>query len=258
MRLLGIDFETTGLDGMQDRITEIGISLWDTDPEPRPLVSAGYFFFDPDFPPITEEITRITGITRPMLEEFGLHPKVNLEWLEGFVAKHKVDYLVAHNCENLDKIILKQELLRHGVAHPNLQALAKKWIDTMGDLPLPYKVGNGGLQLKYMASDHGLPPMGKLTHRAMFDVLQMMQIITQYKIEDVLAWRAKPSIIIRAVVPHPRQDNGKGKDLAKAAGFRWQEVDGKTYDLCWVKKIKEDQFEEEKKKLPGYEVVRLS
>lgn len=123
----------------------------------------------------------------------------------------------------------------------------------MRDIPWPSQPDS--TKLKYVASDHGL--INPFSHRAIFDVLTMLKVLSCYDLAEVLKHKNKPDIIIRAVVPHPKNDGGVGKDKAKLAGFRWQDVDGKQYPMMWVKKIKEEQLEAEQKKLDGYQIVKI-
>ena len=65
MILLGLDFETTGLNFDTDRITEIGAVLWDTK-EGKPIALHNHLVKHDDAPPITEEVEQLTGITQAM------------------------------------------------------------------------------------------------------------------------------------------------------------------------------------------------
>ena len=253
MRLLGIDFETTGLDVQKVRITEIGCVLWDSMTH-RPLVMSGGFVYDPSMeelftPETVAMMDRVSGITPDLLREFGKPMAKWIEELNGFIGAHKVDYFVAHNGNQYDKPLLAAEIKRHGANAPFL--MDTKWLDTKTDIPWPTPPDSN--KLKHLALDAGF--INPFAHRAITDVMTMMMVLSKQDIDAVVAHSKKPSIVIRAVVPHPKQDKGVGKDKAKAAGFRWQEVDYKVYDLCWVKKIKEDQLEAERAKLPDYQVV---
>lgn len=254
-RIFGIDFETTGLDKTQDRAIELGGVLWDVTFK-RPLATFSVFLIDDGIKekiaqqPVIDMMEQKLGISPWMVEEFGVPAKAQLEWLEGFVTKHKIEYLVAHNAP-FDRDFLLTELSRHAITAPTLRALP--WIDTMRDIAWPSQPDSS--KLKYVASDHGF--INPFSHRAIFDVLTMLKVLSQYDLEAVVKRSQIPEIIVRAVVPHPKNDGGLGKDKAKQAGFRWQDVDGKSFPMMWVKKIKENELDAEYKKLPGYQVVKI-
>lgn len=255
MRVAGIDFETTGLSFENDRVTEIGLVLWDIEAK-RPLTTVGVFLWDEGIkarmvPEVTEMMARISGITPAMLEEFGTDAKKNFAWLEGYCQTHHVEYLVAHNGRGFDRPMLLAELDRHGLEAPTLRSLPL--VDTKEDLPFASEPDSR--KLKHLALDSGF--INHFPHRAVFDVCTMLKVMSHYDFEKVLAHRARPSIVVRAVVPSPRQDNGKGKDFAKSKGYRWQEWNYVQYPLQWVRGIKEDELEAEKEKMAPYQVVVL-
>lgn len=252
MRVLGIDFETTGLDLEKDRITEVGAVLWDTETK-APIQFYSHFLHDTAMeerfsPETLAMMKRLCGITPELLRDWGRSPTAAFVDL-GFLAG-AADYIVAHNGNQFDKPFLMNELKRHGVDNPLKD---KPWLDTKVDLP--HETPPDSNKLKHLALEQGF--INPFAHRAVFDVLTMLRVLSNFDLEKVIAYSKEPSIVIRAVVPHPKQDQGKGKDMAKAAGFRWQEVDYKIYDLCWVKKIKASKLEEERKKLPDYQIVVL-
>jgi DNA polymerase-3 subunit epsilon len=251
MRLLGLDFETTGLDTKNDRITEIGLCLWEVETK-RPLTTVGVFLHDASYPKLSDEITKLTGITDEMLQEFGTEPKGNLQWLDSYCSRHRVDYVVAHNGRDFDMPFLEAEFDRHGVAGDCIRHLPL--IDTKTDIPFASEPDSR--RLKHLALDCGF--INPFAHRAVFDVLTMLRVLSNYSIEDVVNYAKIPWMVVRAVVPHPKYDGGAGKDLAKKIGFRWQDIGGKNYPGWWVKKIKEDQLDAESRKLPGYQIVRVT
>ena len=244
MRLLGIDFESTGLDTATDRITEVGLALWDCESQ-RPLVTIGMFLYDEKtYPKLPEEVVRITGITDEMLVEFGTDPTTNLKWLDSFCKEHRVDYLVGHNIAGFDRPLLFAELDRLGVAAPSLRTLP--WLDTLSDIPFPTQPDS--MKLKYLAGDHGF--LMPFAHRAVFDVLTCLQVLSKYDIQQVIAHSQIPTVVVRAVVSFAE------KDLAKAKRFSWEKLGDKTYAKCWVKNIKANVVEQFIKEC-GFPVVIL-
>lgn len=250
MRLLGIDFETTGLDYAKDRIIEVGTSLWEVGVD-GPIANREDFIYDETYPRITEEIERLTGITQARIREFGQPPKFIFSTLEGYCKTYGVSYLVAHNGNGFDRPFLLAELARLNLDCPFLRQVG--WIDTKLDIPFDYEPESR--KLNHLLMEHGY--INPFPHRALFDTVFMMKMLMGYDIKEVLEYRDKKNIVIRAVVPHPRHDDGAGKDKAKALGFRWQEANYKPYPGWWVKVVKEDKLAEEQAKLSDYQVIKV-
>jgi DNA polymerase-3 subunit epsilon len=234
MRLLGLDFETTGLDTSKDRITEMGAVVWDVDTK-RPLTTLGFFLHDETYPPLSEEIIKITGLTDEILKEFGTPPAANLKWLDSYCKTHKIDYIVAHNGENYDRPLLYAELGRHNIAGECLRALP--WIDTRTDIPFASEPDSR--KLRHLALDCGF--LNPIEHRAIFDVLTMLRVLSHYDLNAVLEYQKIPFITVRAIVSYD------DRELAKKQRFSWEKIGDKTYPKWWVKKIKANKFDEEKK-----------
>lgn len=246
MRLLGLDFETTGLDTATARITEVGAALWDV-PTKRPLVTIGAFLHDPTYPPQSDDIIRLTGITDAMLLEFGTEPGANLRWLDGFCAKHEVQYICAHNGENFDKPLLMSELARHSVETRCLRTLP--WIDTRTDIPFPTEPDSR--KLNHLAMDAGF--INPFAHRAVFDVLTMLRVLSNYDINHVLEYQSIPFVVCRANVAYA------DRDKAKAQRYSWEKIGEKTYPKYWVKRVKLNLLDAEiaKCKLAGFDCIRI-
>lgn len=243
IRVLGFDAETTGLSPKEDRITEVGVALWDVENK-QPLVTLGTFLYDESYPPLTAEITKLTGITDDMLKEFGVSPLTQWMWLEKFCDKHRVDYIVAHNGENFDRPFLYAELDRAGVSGSFLRSLP--WVDTRNDIPFPTEPDSR--KLKHLALDCGF--INKFEHRAVFDVMTMLSVMSHYDFNEIVEYSQIPFITVRALV------NYDNRELAKAQRFSWEKVGDRVYIKQWVKRIKENKFEEEKQKC-GFEIVQL-
>jgi DNA polymerase III epsilon subunit-like protein len=99
-----IDFETSGLDPVKDRVVEYGIALFDDGIETCNVNS----LINPEVK-LSDEVIKIHGITNEMSQEKGVNITVALD---SFFADGKtVDVLVAHNTQ-FDSDIIKMELLR--------------------------------------------------------------------------------------------------------------------------------------------------
>lgn len=200
MLIAGIDFETLGLDPNVDEITEIGLVLYCTEAK-TPVQITGYLIATDKI--VTEEITRITGITNALLNAYG---KPRAATLKGLLATVKnVDYFLAHNGNNFDKPFLESWCKREGLPMPT-----QPWIDSLVDLPAEsYK---RGANLFVMAAHAGFLFDG---HRAVNDVLATFKILSKYDIDVVIQRALTPNVRARAVVSYD------DRQLAKSAGFQW-------------------------------------
>lgn len=246
MRLLGLDFETNGLDTATARITEMGLVLWDVDTK-GPIITVGTLLHDTTYPPQPEEILKLTGITDDMLKEFGTEPASNFKWLDSFCEKHKIEYIVAHNGENYDRPLLYAELARSGVEARCLRSLP--WIDTRTDIPFASEPDSR--KLKHLALDCGF--INPFPHRAVFDVLTMLKILSHYDINSVLEYQRIPFHVYRALTGYAERDK------AKSQRYAWEKIGEKTWPKFWVKKIKENMVEQEIANCTkaGFEIVRI-
>lgn len=234
MKLLGLDFETSGLDPQQDRIIEIGAVLWDTDRK-APLEVLGRLVQHPGLK-LSDEITQLTGITQEDLDQQGIPIETALARLRELLDH--ADFVVAHNGNQFDRPFLEEALNR-----ASLMDLLwnKPWIDTMTDVPYPESIRTR--KLNHLAADHQV--FNPLPHRAVFDVVVMLQILSQYPIAEVVELAKSPTLEIRANVSY------EDRNLAKDRGYRW---DGER--KIWFKTIKELHLDRESQ--AGFPIEVLS
>lgn len=265
MKLLFLDFETQSDDPATTNVTEIGAILIETshsklDPETALAKewekSGGYqelerysqLVYHADYPPQTEEIVSITGITDQMLQKDGISPPQAFPPLLKMVPK--ADYILAHN-ERFDHGVFNAQCRRLG-----LDSFTPTWICTWQDVPYPKKYRCK--RLSHLAYDHGIVKDASTLHRAINDVELLAELIlTKYKMADILAYKNIPWAYICAKIPAPWEDNKVGVNQAKKLSFRWQEPsEGMFFEKKWVKRIKETDIEEEKAKCP-FPITRL-
>jgi DNA polymerase III epsilon subunit-like protein len=266
MRICAIDFEATGLKVEEDRITEVGAVLFDID-RPEPIAEYGTLVYSPDYPRLSEEVIEVTGITDLELIEKGISFSHALLGLVSMFDKNSwPDYFLAHN-KAYDENLFKAEMKRHKAillnhfAYSDLDGLFQiPWLCSIEDVQHPAKLRCK--KLSHLALDYGLTVDPTSLHRAVDDVELLVRMCkhAQFDFEEIAARSKMPSVIIRACVPSPfgkSGDGGVGKDKARACGFSWQSVPGSTevFKNCWVKKVKENEIDEEKKKLESYEVA---
>jgi DNA polymerase III alpha subunit (gram-positive type) len=209
--LLAIDFETTGVDVNNDRVIEVGAALWSTS-QNKCLESAG-FLVKAD-KPISEDITKLTGITQAAVNKFGFDSRSALENIYGMMDV--ADAWIGQNVLRFDSKILKSWTNRENYTLPD-----KLWIDTMYDLP-----GVESKHLGYMAADAGF--LNMFPHSALADCYTVLKLVSMHDIEKVTERAKSPLVILQA---HQKRDQN---ELAKKAKFRW------SPDFwLWWKPIKE-------------------
>lgn len=217
MKVLGLDLETTGLNDESDSITEIGAMLYDLETDtPLEMMNEVISISDP----IPERITKLTGITDQMIKAHG-------KPITDVIAKFnslavQAEYLVIHNAP-FDLGFLKK-LEPIGITGLNLPV-----IDTLRDIPFD-EIDHPSRKLPHLAASHGF--LNPFSHRAIFDVMSMLKILSKYEIEEVLEYKRAPTLRVMANVSYDE------KDLAKAEGFRW---DGPNKE--WFKEMKDFEFE---------------
>lgn len=233
MYWLGIDFETTGLEAKKDRITEVGAVLWDMKAhKPVKIYNELVYDFDSGVPEVSEKITQLTGITPELLLKFGVHTASALEDIRDMADS--ADFAVAHNAP-FDKGFYEAECVRCSVGEAVLP-----WIDTHTDVDWRT---DGSKSLSYLAADHGF--LNPFAHRAVFDVLTMMKLVSQYDPKQIIQWQESPNITLMTRVPF------KDKDKPKGLSYRWH-----SEDKSWRKNTKEFNIDEEMKaaRAAGFDV----
>lgn len=230
MRFLGIDLETTGIEFDKYEITEVGVVLIEAPLlQSKPLIENKLMCKVSG--EVSDEITELTKITKPMLEEFGHPLKTVLESLEILCVQRKPDFIVAHNGEIFDKPWLKYHAEKSGVDLSTL--LSTPWIDTAADIP---ESRFGTRKLSYMAAECGFLNHG--AHSALDDVKTMLRVLGHCDLPLIIERSKEPWVVVRAFTDYTQ------KELAKKAKFSWQDCgSGKVYDKQWVKRMKKNDFE---------------
>jgi len=234
MLVVGFDLETTGINTETDKITEIGAVLWDTDLKAPVSFFSSLIRIDES---VTEQITKLTGIHQWMLDKYGENIASTLMDFKNFMLQGKC--LIAHNGKGFDFPLLKKEFERHDVDFPEMDV-----IDTCVDVPYPESIATR--KLVHLAAEHGF--VNPFPHRAVTDVLTMMNVMSHYDFDSVLELSKQKDIELRALVSF------NNKDLAKNLNYRFS-----SETKHWTKRVKESQIgaEEEKAKSAGFSIVVL-
>jgi DNA polymerase III alpha subunit (gram-positive type) len=220
--ILSLDFETSGLDVVNDRVIEVGAILFSTGQQ-KCLESTGFLVQSSVL--ITEEITKITGITQAAVDRFGYDPIDALENVLSLVSQ--ADMIAGHNVLKFDKKVLDNWAQRQGSP-----VSEKLWIDTTTDLP-GAKFGT----LSHVAADHGF--LNLFPHSALADCQTVVKLLSMYNIEEVITRAKSPTLVIRS-----HQDRNSNSDASKLK-FRWN-----PERKVWWRLIKEMDLEQFSKDAP--------
>ena len=253
MLVAGIDTETTGLDKTKDRIIEIAVAIFDdSDWEVKEKFDA--LIYDPTIPPLRDEIKNITKISDEDLCTKGIPLAQALGTIS--ITVKDCSYFLAHN-KNFDKDFFNAEVdrttLRDCGSLEFQQMLQKPWICSAEDVPHPKNFKSWKLQ--HLAVDHGVMVDPSKQHRALADVLLMGKMMAAggFKVQDIVDNMNEPWVYLKASIPAPWDDGGKGKTAAQARGYKWEKfyhTDPQNFPKTWVKKVKQKEVESERAEAP--------
>lgn len=218
MILYSLDFETTGLDLVNDRVIENGGVLYSTG-QHKCLDNVG-MLVKTDVE-ITARTTALTGITRTALDRFGYEEDDVLRSIAGMAGD--ADAIIGYNCRRFDRQVLLNWVARNG----NWVLEDKPWIDLYQDLPWQVPVG----KLSHVAADHGI--LNLFPHSALADCQTVLAIAAKYDSKLLLERAQSPTVVLRSYAD--RSEN----DVVKQYKFRWNP--GRK---IWWKSAKEQDVEE--------------
>lgn len=231
------DLESTGLNVKEDRITQIAWLVCDLDSEKILSVGMSYLY-DTDYPVITEEITKLTGISEALLKYAGWLPSEALNKFKSDILEWNVSYLCAHNFNGFDGPLLKAELSRAGV----------EWniphgIDTKTDIDFPSHIT--GRRLLHITAELELPSYPP--HNALFDTLALRRVFFSFDWKDAVRNSKTPTIHIYLSA------NYDTREEAKKRGYYFE---GNTKK--WAKDIKENKLKEEIDKAKPFKITVIN
>jgi DNA polymerase-3 subunit epsilon len=224
VRILGIDTETTGLDDKTDRIIEVGCCLWDWESKIPLAIYSSLVIPERDIP---EEITALTGITAGQINEFGWPEEAVLGQVDELLIK--ADYIMAHNAP-FDKGFFDKGIERQQIVPRNIP-----WLDSLMDIVFLKTVATRNLN--YLAAESGFVNPWK--HRAIFDVMTMLKLASDYDIEAIIARSKEPILYVQAIVSFEE------KELAKERGYHWH-----GQSKRWWRSWKQSDYEADKFECP--------
>lgn len=216
-----LDFETTGVDLLNDEVIEGAILLFELTPEGRMGTKLDEFqsFNDPGRP-IPPFITRLTGITDDNVRD------QTLDWDRLTDICRRAELIVAHNA-GFDRSWLEKQK----ISVPALWGCSHTMIDWKGSHFMPCA------HLKHLAWEHKFFPNA---HRAMDDVVTLAQLLEMSSVgnpdrtylQEMLSHMAQKSHIVFATgAPYD------SKDKLRMKKFRWS-----PSKRVWWKMIKENDL----------------
>lgn len=218
MKLLLIDFETTGIDPLTCRPVEVCEAYWDPEETAGKPVFFQNYLWESSYPAeMPKEAFETHGISMAKAHRDGRLPRDVLENIARRAMQ--ADFFVGHNSRQYDKVVLESEARRQEVSMPSLP-----WIDTLHDLPFPKKVTSK--RLGHLALDHGIAVDPKDLHGAVGDVRLMYEILLKYDLADVAKRATSTRVKLLARVSF------ENKDRAKAQGYQWDPTGKK-----WAKEV---------------------
>lgn len=223
MILMGLDFETTGVDALTCDVVEIGAVAWDTAIQ-APL---GVFstFVQVEKEKWSDEAAEHHKISFETTKKFGIPAATAFGEFEIFWGNYgRASTLVAHNGLKFDFPLLKRfsSLCVH-MAEPQL------FIDTRFHLPLKDQTKAG--DLTSLAAS--LQILNYHPHRAFSDVLTMFSVMSKFDLKQVLERAASPLRRIRVETPKPWSSAGKAhpeyNETVKKYRFYFDPENGNTW-----------------------------
>jgi DNA polymerase III subunit epsilon len=226
MIVVGLDLEATGLDKVNDRPIEVGLTLWSTNMQ-RGLETHN-FLIQSDGVPVTEEITEITGANQKSVDTFGHPLDEAFDDIVDFVNRGEA--IVAFNGPGYDIPMMQAWAKRLGKTFPD-----KLVIDPFTDMPKYTDVASPGMrgqELITMCAKNGIYYDA---HEAGADVSAMLRLMSIRDFDLVLQRAKSETIVVRSMQAF--DDNAK----AKKHKFRWAP---KPIGIWWkaVKRIDLDEL----------------
>lgn len=217
-----LDTETTGLSHEKDEITEICAIKFEFDKETGCIYGLTGMFHSMNEPskPITEKITKLTGITNEMVKGH------SIDWkkFDEFVEDSSI--IIAHNAPFDRKFVDKHS----EITQQRIWGCSRAQVDWSEE-------GCGHASLVYLCQLHRF---FYDAHRAEIDVKATLKLLRnkgyngEYYFKQIIDASRKPFFLARAV-----NSSFETKDIWKENGFRWN-----AKEKIWEKEIDETQYEE--------------
>lgn len=213
-----VDLETSGLNCEQDQIIEIGLVEFTFQDDLPPTIVQMYSGLEQPDQDISDEITKITGITNELLRG----RSIDWDIVRGYFTRASV--VIAHNCA-FDAGFLRKR--------PELAGLEVHWACSAKHIDWSSK-GFRSRALNYLAADHGF--LNPFAHRALFDCATTYRLIAPHVLELIERSHEKEFVIEAVGSPF------ETKDILRQRGYRWD-----PQNRFWYKCLMESELEAERK-----------
>lgn len=200
-----VDTETTGINPDQDAIIELGMVLFEFDPETGQAYSVLGVYDELENPgyPISAESTAVHGITDKMVIGKKIDDDAVAKFLEG------VSIVIAHNAK-FDRVFLEKRL-------PIFESLP--WACTFAQINWSDE-GVGSAKLDYIAYQYGF---FYDAHRAEVDCFALLEILQKYlpKSKELILKTLLLALHQKSYSISALGSPFESKDILKAKGYRW-------------------------------------
>lgn len=200
-----------------------------------------------NYPELSQEIQKITGISQSDIEKTAISTEKAFVELNTYLTK--ADMVIAHNAQ-YDETVYKKESERLGISISQ-----SSWYCSIQDIQHPDTMSCR--KLSHLALDYGISIDPSTLHRAISDVELMGKILLRSNVspEQILTYSKSPWVYLKACIPAPWTDKGRGKELAKKDGYSWEKAKGSdepVFAKTWVKRVKECNLADEKLRTVGF------
>lgn len=239
MKVLFMDFETQSAEPATTKFTECGAILYSYEGGIwREEASFCELAYEPDYPPQSELIIALTGITDEMLRTAGRPRKEILDY--GLLPLYRrADIVVAHKIF-FDQTILESTCKLLGLPPPPI----REQLCTLTNFPWPKTMTCH--KLGHLGWEHGSETKAKDLHRADDDCRLLHWIVSQYDFDAVMAHARTPWVYLKADCAGPWVDGGKQTGFAKTLGFSFEKckgTEGPMWPKKWVMRTKENELD---------------
>lgn len=246
-----LDIESTGLDFQNDDITEFAYVIKEWGERCPEKIRHVYLHTNNE---VTEEITKLTGITKDLLDRNGVEPSVALLTFLEDLKVHDVDYLLAHNSNGFDKPMLSSCIKRY-LGEEQMKNFEYPWLDSQHDVDWPEDYRSNSLEYLCMKMDF----CHNDAHNALVDVFATNKMLQRACSRDILTLDLMIEESQHEWVYVESNAQYHQKEAAKKLRYRWENIDDVHVPKRWINKFKENKLSKAKEDAlaAGFSIRRI-